>query len=101
MLSTASLKISFLVYLAVFLAFVYLVLFFADTHVSSEENMVNGTPAFYYIIVLISFFVPNIGIMVRRRFKKARSKYNYVVTAINLVVILALGFMMSQIEFRF
>lgn len=100
-LSTISLKISYLVYLAFFLAFVYLVLFFADNEVNTEENMENGTSATYYIIVLLSFFLPNIGIMIRRRFKKNRSRYNYVVTALNFLIILALVFLMSQVKWSF
>ena len=74
-LSTVSLKMSYLIYLAFFLTFVYLVLFFADNQVDTEEYMENGTSAIYYIIVLVSFFLPNIGIMIRRRFKNKRQIY--------------------------
>ena len=99
--STISLKLSYLIYLAFFLAFVYLVLFFADNEVNTEENMENGTSAVYYIIVLVSFFIPNIGIMIRRRFKKNRGYYNYLVTALNFLIIMALVFMMSQVQWDF
>jgi hypothetical protein len=100
-LSTISLKVSYLIYLAFFLAFVYLVLFFADNEVNTEETMENGTSALYYIIVLISFFIPNIGIMIRRRFKKNRSQYNYLVSVLNFLIILALVFMLSQVQWDF
>jgi hypothetical protein len=100
-ISTISLKISYLLYLAFFLGFVYLVLFFTDNEVSTEEVMENGTSVIYYIIVLIAFFLPNIGIMIRRKFKENRGVYNYSVTVMNLVVILALIFMISQIEWSF
>ena len=99
--STITLKLSYLVYLAFFLAFVYLVLFFADNEVNTEENMENGTSAIYYVIVLVSFFIPNIGIMIRRRFKKSRGLYNYLVSFLNFVIILALVFMMSQVQWDF
>ena len=99
--STITLKLSYLVYLAFFLAFVYLVLFFADNEVNTEENMENGTSAIYYVIVLVSFFIPNIGIMIRRRFKKSRGLYNYIVSFLNFVIILALVFMMSQVQWDF
>ena len=99
--STITLKLSYLVYLAFFLAFVYLVLFFADNEVNTEENMENGTSAIYYVIVLVSFFIPNIGIMIRRRFKKNRGIYNYLVSFLNFVIILALVFMMSQVQWDF
>ena len=99
--STITLKLSYLVYLAFFLAFVYLVLFFADNEVNTEENMENGTSVIYYVIVLVSFFIPNIGIMIRRRFKKNRGLYNYLVSFLNFVIILALVFMMSQVQWDF
>ena len=99
--STILLKISYLLYLAFFLGFVYLVLFFTDNEVSTEEVMENGTSVIYYIIVLIAFFLPNIGIMIRRKFKEKRGVFNYTVTVMNLVVILALIFMISQIEWSF
>jgi hypothetical protein len=100
-ISTLSLKISYLVYLAFFLVFVYLVLFFADNNVNTEENMDNGTSAVYYIIVLVSFFVPNIGIMIRRRFKESRGTYNYLVSCLNFLIILALIFLMNQVQWSF
>jgi cytochrome bd-type quinol oxidase subunit 2 len=99
--STVILKISYLVYLAFFLAFVYLVLFFADSKVNTEEIMDNGTSVIYYIIVLVSFFIPNIGIMIRRRFKKNRNSFNYLIAAFNLLIILALVFMMNQVHWDF
>ena len=100
-LSTISLKLSYLVYLAFFLVFVYLVLFFADNEANAEENMVNGKSAIYYIIVLLSFFIPNIGIMIRRRFKDNRGTFDYLVTALNFMIILALVFMLSQVRWDF
>jgi cytochrome bd-type quinol oxidase subunit 2 len=99
--STLTLKISYLIYLAFFLSFVYLVLFFADSEVNNEENMEDGISVIYYIIVLISFFIPNIGIMVRRRFKKNRQAFNYLAAAFNFMIILALVFMMSRIGWDF
>jgi len=99
--STLSLKLSYLIYLAFFLAFVYLVLFFADNEVNTEENMENGISTVYYIIVLVSFFIPNIGIMIRRRFNKNRGTYNYLVSAINFIIILALVFLMNHVQWDF
>ena len=99
--STMALKLSYLVYLAFFLGFVYLVLFFADSEVSTEENLENGFSAISYIIVLVSFFIPNIGIMIRRRFKKNRKTFNYLITGFNLLIIIALVFMMSQVKWDF
>jgi cytochrome bd-type quinol oxidase subunit 2 len=100
-LSTLALKISYLVYLAFFLAFVYLVLFFADSEVNNEENGVDGTSIVYYIIVFVSFFVPNIGIMIRRSFKKHRQAFNYLAAIFNFLILMALVFMMSQVKWDF
>lgn len=100
-ISTITLKISYLLYLAFFLAFVYLVLFFARNDVSVEDIMEDRTSMLYYIIVLISFFLPNIGIMIRRKFDERRGLYNYIVSFFNLLVILALTYMMSHIQWSF
>lgn len=100
-ISTISLKLSYLLYLAFFLAFVYLVLFFADNEINTEEDMEEGISAVYYIIVLVSFFIPNIGIMIRRRFKKNRTQYNFLVSAMNFLIILALVFLMSHVRWEF
>ena len=63
--------------------------------------MENGTSAVYYIIVLVSFFMPNIGIMIRRRFNKNRGTYNYLVSALNFLIILALVFLMNKVQWEF
>jgi len=99
--STIAIKLSYLLYLAVFLGFVYLVLFFADNTVSEEEAMEVNTSAIYYIIVLIAFFLPNIGIMIRRRFKKKRIGYNYIITILNFLTIISLIFLLSSIQWKF
>jgi len=69
--------------------------------VNTEEIMDDGTSVIYYIIVLISFFIPNIGIMIRRRFKKNRKSFNYLIAASNLLIILALVFIMNQVKWDF
>jgi hypothetical protein len=101
-ISTITLKVTYLLYLAFFLSFVYLVLFFANNDVSVEDILEDRTSMMYYIIVLVSFFLPNIGIMIRRNFKDTtRGLYNYVVSALNITVILALVYMMSHIQWSF
>jgi hypothetical protein len=78
------------------------VLFFANNDVSVEDILEDKTSMIYYIIVLVSFFLPNIGIMIRRKFKDdIRGLYNYVVSALNITVILALVYMMSHIQWTF
>lgn len=99
-ISTVAIKVSYLIYLIVFLGFVYLVLFFADNTPREEETLEFNTSALYYILVLLAFFLPNIGIMIRRRFNKNRITYNYVMTIINLLTIGALIFLMSSLEWK-
>jgi uncharacterized membrane protein YhaH (DUF805 family) len=77
------------------------VLFFANNDVNAEDVMEDKTSVIYYIIVLVSFFLPNIGIMIRRKFKKGRGIYNYAVTFLNFCVMLALIFMMNHIQWSF
>ena len=100
-ISTITLKLSYLLYLAFFLGFVYLVLFFANSDVRTEDILEDRTSVLYYIIVLVAFFFPNIGIMIRRKFKEGRSIYNYAVTFMNFCVMLALIYMMNHIEWSF
>jgi uncharacterized membrane protein YhaH (DUF805 family) len=100
-ISTITLKLSYLLYLAFFLGFVYLVLFFANNNVNSEDILEDKTSVIYYIIVLVSFFIPNIGIMIRRKFKETRSIYNYAVTFLNFCVMLAIIYMMNHIQWSF
>jgi uncharacterized membrane protein YhaH (DUF805 family) len=100
-ISTLALKVSYLMYLVFFLGFVYLVLFFANNNVRTEDILEDRASVIYYAIVLISFFFPNIGIMIRRKFKESRSVYNYTVTLMNFCVMLALVYMIYQVEWSF
>jgi len=98
--STIAIKLSYLIYLAVFLGFVYLVLFFADNPIMEDESFEFNVSAFYYIIVLLAFFLPNVGIMIRRRFSENRITYNYIMTFINLLTIGALIYLMNIMEWK-
>ena len=100
-ISTLALKLSYLMYLAFFLGFVYLVLFFTNNNVRTEDLLEDRTSVIYYAIVLISFFFPNISIMIRRKIKEGRSIYNYAVTFMNFCVMLALVYMIYQVEWSF
>jgi hypothetical protein len=100
-ISTVAIKVSYLIYLIFFLGFVYLVLFFADNSVVEDEFMEFNTSAIYYIVVLIAFFLPNVGIMIRRKFNKNRITYNYVMSVINLLTIGALIYIMESIRWKF
>ena len=81
--STYMLKFSYLAYLLVALLFFYY-LVFLKIEIKDKTNELN------YIFVILSLFVPNIGILLRRNFKKYRVIYNYFFSVINLIIIVFL-----------
>ncbi len=81
--STYMLKFSYLAYLLVALLFFYF-LVFLKIEIKDKTNELN------YIFVISSLFVPNIGILLRRNFKKYRVIYNYFFSVINLIIIVFL-----------
>ncbi len=89
--STISLKVSYLVFLFLFLSFTYLLLFGAK---ELEEGDVPYDTLFniHFLIFLSSTIVPNLGIMVRTRIKKKRVEYNILFIVINLIYIAYLIF---------
>jgi len=100
--STIALKVSYLFYLLAFLLLAYLVLFYSSVPSEDEENPVGKNPfLIYYITVILAFFIPNLGIMLRRRFNKYRTKYNIIFTAINLFTMLVLSFIIYIIPWEF
>lgn len=81
--STYMLKFSYLVYLLVALLFFYY-LVFLKIEIKDKTNELN------YLFMVLSLFVPNIGILLRRNFKKYRVIYNYFFSVINLIIIVFL-----------
>ncbi|MEE4198729.1 MAG: hypothetical protein V2I54_13910 [Bacteroidales bacterium] len=77
-ISTLSLKISYLIYLAMLLVCVYLFMFFGPSDIEYQlSNMA-------FVIFLLLLFIPNLGILLRRKFQKIRIFYNYFFSGINL-----------------
>jgi uncharacterized membrane protein YhaH (DUF805 family) len=101
--STIVLKVSYLVYLLAFLLLAYLVLFYSGVPAAEEEETTAGKNPFilYYIAVILAFFIPNLGIMLRRKFDKYRTKYNIVFITINLFTTLVLAFIIYTIPWEF
>jgi|SRR6056297_2188927 len=77
-ISTLSLKISFLIYLAVLLVCVYLFMFFGPSDI--EYQLSNLA----FLMLLLCIFIPNMGILFRRKFQKIRIFYNYLFSGVNL-----------------
>lgn len=82
--STIFLKSTYLLYLASFLVFTYLLLFGKKQIIESEqpyETLFN----IHFFFFLTSTVIPNVGIMIRRKINKFRVEYNIMVSIINLI----------------
>jgi len=99
--STILIKASYLIYLACFLLMAYLILFFSSGSEPSEE--VDEERIFNALTVfsIFAFFIPNIGIMVRRRISSWRVSYNYIVTALNLLIAMGMIWFILDIPWDF
>jgi bacteriorhodopsin len=100
-MSTIFIKSSYLIYLACFMLMAYLILFFSassePTEDVDEERILNALTVFS----VLAFFIPNIGIMIRRRIGSWRVSYNYIVTAINILISLGLIWFMIDLPWQF
>lgn len=89
--STYLLKFSYLAFLLVILSFFYYLLFL-------EIEIKEKISEFNYILIILSLFMPNTGILLRRNFKEYRVVYNYVFSGINLIVIMFLWNMFYRLH---
>jgi hypothetical protein len=87
--STISLKISYLLFLAIFLVFTYLLLF-GKKELTEEQMPYDTLFNIHFLLFLSSTIIPNVGIMLRRSIHKKRIQYNLTFTAINCIYILYL-----------
>lgn len=92
MKSTIALKVSYLLFLAVFLVFTYLLLF-GKKEPPDADSLYAGLFNVHFLFFLSSLLIPNIGIMARRRVKKKRKEYNLIFTLINLIYFIYLMFL--------
>lgn len=99
--STMSLKISYLMYLITFVILAFLILFYADipdeASISSDDILMT----MMYIVIILSFFIPNLAIMLRRKFKKIRRFYNVFFTVVNLLFVIAIILVLFYFPFTF
>lgn len=85
-ISTSILKITYLAYLAVYLLFVYIISF-------TEKDLQEYFHEKNYILAVLAGLIPTIGMLLRRRVKKVRSPYNYLLSGLHaLIIILLLRF---------
>ena len=100
-LSTILIKASYLIYLACFLLMAYLILFFSSSAEQSEEVDEERILNMLTVFSIFAFFIPNIGIMVRRRISTWRVSYNYIVTALNILIALGMIWFILDLPWEF
>ena len=99
--STIFIKASYLIYLVCFLLMAYLILFFLPAAEPAEEldeeRILNSLTVFS----ILAFFIPNIGIMIRRRILSWRVTYNYLISGLNIVIALGLIWFILDLPWQF
>jgi hypothetical protein len=99
--STIFIKASYLIYLACFLLMAYLILFFLPAAEPAEEldeeRILNSLTVFS----ILAFFIPNIGIMIRRRILSWRVSYNYLISGFNFVIAMGLIWFIMDLPWQF
>lgn len=100
-LSTIFIKASYLIYLACFMLMAYLILFFSATTEPSEDVDEERILNLLTVFSVLAFFIPNIGIMIRRRIGSWRVTYNYVITGLNILIALGLLWFIKDLPWQF
>ena len=99
--STIFIKASYLLYLACFLMMAYLILFFLPSAEPAEdvdeERILNSLTVFS----ILAFFIPNVGIMIRRRILSWRIAYNYMVSGFNIMIAIGLIWFILDLPWQF
>lgn len=91
-ITTFALKLSYLTYLGVYMIFIFILIFNPENKINSQE-ITEKWLKFYLLVFLTVTLVPNIGILIRRKIKRARDKFNItfsVLNAFSLLIILLL-----------
>ena len=99
--STILIKASYLVYLACFLLMAYLILFFSSSAEPSEEVDEEKILNMLTVFSIFAFFIPNIGIMIRRRIISWRVSYNYIIAALNILIALGMIWFIMDLPWEF
>ena len=99
--STILIKASYLIYLACFLLMAYMILFFSANSEPADDVDEEKVLNMLTIFSVFAFFIPNIGIMVRRRIGKWRVTYNYIVAALNFLIALGMIWFILDLPWEF
>lgn len=100
-LSTILLKASYLIYLACFLLMAYLILFFSGNAEPAEEVEEEHIFNALTVFSIFAFFIPNIGIMIRRRIGSWRVPYNYLMSVLNILIALGMIWFIMDLPWQF
>jgi hypothetical protein len=92
LISTLSLKVSYLIYLGALLISVYLFMFYGPNDIEHQLSEL------FFFTILVCLFIPNFGILFRRNFRKHRRDYNYIFTLINLVITFFIIYKLDQFD---
>jgi hypothetical protein len=93
--STVLLKLSYLLYLASFMVFTYLLLF-GKRILSSKDQPYSSLFNIHFFFFLTSTLVPNLGIMIRRRITQNRIQYNLLMGIVNLLYFFYLTYLCAS-----
>jgi uncharacterized membrane protein YhaH (DUF805 family) len=90
--STIVLKFTYLLFLASFMVFTYLLLF-GKKEIRESEQPYETLFNVHFLFFLTSTIIPNVGIMIRRNIKKNRIEYNILVSLINIIYFCYLAYL--------
>lgn len=90
-----ALKLSYLAYLSFYLLFIYILLFQTESKLQ-EDAISDKWIKFYLALFLVITIIPNIGIVLRRKIKKARVSYNIAFSIINSLMIVLILFLITN-----
>jgi hypothetical protein len=93
-ISTALLKFSYLSYLAIFLIFAYFFMFYGGNNFFNMSHAENSENTMHFSMMIMAFFVPNLGIMIRKRIKM-RSTFNSTMSTLNIGFMVYLWFLIE------
>ncbi len=94
-ISTLALKLSYLIYLAVYMIFIFVLIFNPENKINSQDISEKWLK-FYLAIFLMITLIPNLGILIRRKVKKDRDKFNITFSVFNAVSLLIIIVLISS-----
>ncbi len=94
MVSTMFLKIGYLFYLIIILTFFYYLIFV-------NKDLTGLITDLHFVLILLALFIPNGGMMMRRRIKSSRTIYNYFLFILFILTIIYLVYVFCQIQIHY